>query len=172
MADANPFGRDYWEDRYAAHGLAWSGIPNPVLVAETTTLAPGRALDVGSGEGGDAHWLAARGWHVTGVDIAAAAVAKARAGIDSIDPVAASRIVWQQRDVTQWAPEPRSFDLISSQFMHLPEPMRSALFRSLAAGVAPGGTLLIVGHGADLENGGPSSHAPRDVVVRATRERM
>jgi 2-polyprenyl-3-methyl-5-hydroxy-6-metoxy-1,4-benzoquinol methylase len=146
--EERPFDRDYWEDRYGAPGLAWSGDPNAVLVTETTPLAPGRALDIGSGEGGDALWLAARGWRVTGVDIAQNALAKARTRAEAMDPEAAGRIAWEQHDLTEWAPQPASFDLVSSQFMHLPEPGRSVLFRALAAAVAPGGTLLIVGHDA------------------------
>lgn len=142
----HPFGREYWEDRYSGAGLAWSGNPNPVLVSETSDLAPGRALDIGSGEGGDAFWLASRGWSVTGVDIAVNALAKARNRAESADPVAAALIDWQQHDLTEWSPPPGAFDLVSAQFMHLPEPERSRLFRSLAAAVAPGGTLLIVGH--------------------------
>ena len=42
-------------------------------------LAPGRALDVGSGEGADAVWLAERGWRVTAVDISATALERAAA---------------------------------------------------------------------------------------------
>lgn len=38
------------------------------------------------------------------------------------------------------------YDLVSSQFMHLPGEARLELFTRLAAAVAPGGTLLIVGH--------------------------
>jgi hypothetical protein len=52
--ESNPFGRPYREDRYGALGDTWSGNPNPVLVTEATPLVSGRALDVGSGEGGDA----------------------------------------------------------------------------------------------------------------------
>ncbi|MEO6942855.1 MAG: class I SAM-dependent methyltransferase [Terrimesophilobacter sp.] len=151
-----PFGRDYWEDRYGAPGMAWSGNPNPVLVTEAATLTPGRALDIGSGEGADAFWLAQQGWRVAAVDIAVNALEKSRARAESLDPDAASRIDWQQHDLTEWSPKPRSFDLVSSQFMHLPEPTRTSLFRSLAAAVAPGGTLLIVGHDAsDAGNDSP-----------------
>lgn len=153
------FDRRYWEDRYATPGFAWSGDPNPVLVTETSSLTPGRALDIGSGEGGDALWLAARGWRVTGVDIAQSALDKARARAESVDPDAATRMEWQQRDLTVWAPPPAAYDLVSSQFMHLPDPARAGLFRALAAAVAPGGTLLIVGHDlSDLDSGAHRMH--------------
>lgn len=179
-AEEHPlFGRAYWEARYAAPGLAWSGDPNPVLVAEATLLPAGRALDIGSGEGGDALWLAMRGWQVTAVDIAVSALDKARAWAESVDRVAADRIEWQQHDLTEWSPEPRSHDLVSSQFMHLPEPTRSTLFRSLAAAVAPGGTLLIVGHDiSDLHSGAHRPHHPElmfsidDVVTAIDGEKL
>jgi SAM-dependent methyltransferase len=155
------FDRRYWEDRYATPGYAWSGRPNAVLVAEVAELYPDRALDVGSGEGGDALWLAARGWRVTGVDIARSALDKARARAESTDPAAAERIEWQQRDVSVWSPPPASYELVSSQFMHLPDPQRAVLFRALAAAVAPGGTLLVVGHDvSDLESGAHRLHHP------------
>jgi len=49
-----------WDKRYAATGEAlWSGRANGVLVAELAGERPGRALDVGCGEGGDATWLGA-----------------------------------------------------------------------------------------------------------------
>lgn len=158
--DEHASDREYWEDRYAEPGLSWSGEPNPVLTAEAATLEPGRALDVGSGEGADALWLAQHGWHVTGVDIAQNALDKARSHAENIDPEAASRIEWQQQDLTASPPAPRSYDLVSAQFMHLPDPERSTLFRELAAAVAPGGTLLIVGHdAADFdENSGHRDH--------------
>jgi SAM-dependent methyltransferase len=164
----HPFGRDYWEDRYSAPGLAWSGNPNPVLVTEASSLAPGRALDIGSGEGGDAFWLASRGWRVTGVDIAVNALTKARARAEDADPKIAASIEWQQHDLAEWSPPPGSFDLVSAQFMHLPEPERSRLFRSLAAAVAPGGTLLVVGH--DIAGMDVGEHRGHMVVLMFTAE--
>ena len=72
-----------WDERYRAGGAGgrvWSGRPNPTLVDEVADLAPGRALDLGCGEGADAIWLAARGWTVVAVDFAAAALERGPGG--------------------------------------------------------------------------------------------
>jgi SAM-dependent methyltransferase len=143
------FGAEFWNERYDSHVAVWSRRPNPQLVAETTDLAPGTALDAGCGEGADAIWLAEHGWQVTAVDFAATALQRgaARAEADEV----AERIGWVRADLTDWVP-PRSFDLVSSQFIHVPMAARQSLFRRLAAAVAPGGTLLLVGHHpSDLE---------------------
>jgi len=137
-----PFDRAYWEERYGAPGLTWTGNPNAVLVQEATDLAPGRALDIGSGEGGDAVWLAGRGWSVTGVDISQNALDKARERAEALGLT----VTWEQHDLLDWTPQPQSFDLVTAHFMHLADPARTVLFRALAVAVAPGGTLLIVGH--------------------------
>ena len=138
-----------------------------MLVAEAESLSPGHALDVGSGEGADAIWLAVRGWRVTGVDIAQAALDKARARAETVGAEVASRIEWQQRDLAEWAPRPQSFELVSAQFMHLPEPLRSHVFASFARAVAPGGTLLIVGHDvSDRPDDGHRAHL-REVMFSA-----
>jgi ubiquinone/menaquinone biosynthesis C-methylase UbiE len=72
------FDEAYWEERYRSATTVWSGEPNRQLVAEAADLPPGTALDAASGEGGDAVWLARRGWRVTAVDFAATALARGR----------------------------------------------------------------------------------------------
>jgi 2-polyprenyl-3-methyl-5-hydroxy-6-metoxy-1,4-benzoquinol methylase len=68
-----------WDARYSERdGARWSGRPNGRLLAEVASLTPGRALDVGCGEGADAIWLARRGWTVTAIDISEVAVTRAR----------------------------------------------------------------------------------------------
>src|SRR5271165_4450548 len=68
-----------WDTRYSERdGAMWSGRPNGRLVAEVADLTPGRALDVGCGEGADAIWLAQRGWTVAAIDISDVALRRAR----------------------------------------------------------------------------------------------
>ncbi|WP_305728683.1 methyltransferase domain-containing protein [Nonomuraea pusilla] len=140
------FEQEGWEERYRARPALWSGRPNPQLVAEASGLAPGRALDVGCGEGADAIWLAGRGWQVTAVDISVTALERAAAHAAAEDAQAAARITWTHADLREQPPAEGAYDLVSAQFMHLPGPARRELFARLADAVAPGGTLLIVGH--------------------------
>ena len=46
--------QEFWDARYGSTDQIWSGNPNPQLVEQVADLAPGTALDVGSGEGADA----------------------------------------------------------------------------------------------------------------------
>ena len=152
------FGKDFWEERYGDPDATHRQQPNPQLLAEVGDLDPGRALDAGCGEGADATWLASRGWQVTAVDIATRALERARERLQGLDEEIAGRIQWTEADLTTWAPPENRFELVSSHYVH-PAGSRRALFRRLAAAVAPGGTLLVVGHDvSDIHHSG--SHAP------------
>ena len=154
------FDEQSWEQRYRSNTAVWSGRPNPHLVTETADLGPGAALDVGSGEGADALWLAARGWQVTAVDFATTALQRGAAHAQALGTDVAERIRWVHADLTTWAPDGQ-FDLVSAQFMHLPAVQRQALFTRLATTVAAGGTLLIVGHHpSDLQTTMPRPPMP------------
>jgi SAM-dependent methyltransferase len=132
-----------WDERYRSHQeRIWSGNPNAVLVAETSDLVPGTALDVGCGEGADALWLAARGWQVTGSDISAVALERAAAEADR----QGLAVDWKHEDLLAEPPKPATYDLVSASFIHLPTDQRRSLYAHLASAVARGGTLLIAAH--------------------------
>jgi SAM-dependent methyltransferase len=164
-----PGPEEYWEAFYGESERIWSGNPNVVLVREVSKLTPGRALDLGCGEGADAIWLAEQGWQVTATDISEVALGRAaahatRAGV-------AERITWQRHDLAVSLPE-GAFDLISSQFLHSKAELpREAILRTAASRIAPGGVLLIEGHGGFApweENPHPDVHFPTpDEVVEA-----
>jgi len=143
---AGLYSAEFWDGRYRSNGTVWSGQPNAQLVAETTGLAAGRALDVGSGEGADALWLAARGWQVTGVDVSRVALDRSAAQAAQLGADIAGRLTWRHEDLLTWSPPFHAYDLVTVQFMHLPTAAMQALVRRLAASVAPCGTLLVVGH--------------------------
>jgi SAM-dependent methyltransferase len=155
------FDADFWNERYRSARHVWSGNPNPQLVAEIVDVRPGRALDVGCGEGADAIWLARQGWKVLATDISSVALERGAEHARVSDLRAAGRIEWRQADLLLSPPEPHSFDLVSAQFMHLPAEPRTRLFASLAASVRVGGTLLVVGHHpSDLATGVPRPPMP------------
>jgi SAM-dependent methyltransferase len=155
------FSEEFWDDRYRSSTALWSGSPNPHLVAEAAALTPGTALDVGAGEGADTIWLAGRGWRVTAVDLSAVALSRAASHAASLGPDVAGRIDWLHEDLRSWDPGPARYELVSAQYMHLPAEARRALFGRLARAVAPGGTLLIVGHHpSDLQTTMPRPPMP------------
>ncbi|GIG69434.1 SAM-dependent methyltransferase [Phytomonospora endophytica] len=135
---------EYWDTRYAESHHVWSGRVNDVLGREAANLPPGRALDLGAGEGADAIWLARRGWRVTAADISRVALDKAAA--HAAEEGVADRIDWQRHDLNETFPE-GAYDLVSAQFLHSPDGLtRDPILRSAAAAVAPGGVLLIGSH--------------------------
>jgi SAM-dependent methyltransferase len=147
--------REDWNRKYTGQGLLWSAEPSRFLVAETTPLSPGTALDLACGEGRNAIWLAERGWRVTAVDFSAVALEKARscARERKVD------VTWVEADLRAWTPQEGLFDLVCVLYLQLPEAERRQVLRGAANAVAAAGTFLLVGH--DLENltrgvGGPS----------------
>ncbi|MFB8027727.1 SAM-dependent methyltransferase [Streptomyces sp. NPDC056465] len=155
---------EMWDDRYRESDRIWSGDPNAPLVREVEGLKPGRALDLGCGEGADAVWLARQGWTVTATDISR--VALGRAAGHAADAGVEDRVDWQWHDLGASFPE-GEFDLVSAQFLHsMGDLPRDEILRRAASAVAPGGVLLIVGHA-----GFPSwEHDHPDVELPTTDE--
>lgn len=141
---ARPSGEETdWDQLYAGPDRAWSANPNGTLVREVTALAPGRALDVGAGEGADALWLAQNGWKVTATDISGNALDRVRA-----EARRRSLVVDLVRSDAN-APAPfgtETFDLVSLQYGSFKRTPDQRGLKSLLNAVAPGGTLLVVHH--------------------------
>jgi SAM-dependent methyltransferase len=131
-----------WDHRYGDVPM-WSGNPNGTLVNEVRGMPPGRALDVGAGEGADALWLAEQGWDVTASDISQRPLDRlgAEAGRRGL------RVTCQRADANALdAFEGNTFDLVSAQYASIPRTPDGRGVRNLLAAVAPGGTLLVVSH--------------------------
>ncbi|KGH46337.1 SAM-dependent methyltransferase [Modestobacter caceresii] len=133
---------EHWQGRAAGPEAVHSIPPNPHLAREVGVLVPGTALDAGCGAGAEALWLAAHGWQVTAADISAAALARAadRAASSGV----AQRVRWLQADLSSWAPDTQ-FDLVTTSYAH-PAMPQLEFYDRIAGWVAPGGTLLVVGH--------------------------
>jgi SAM-dependent methyltransferase len=141
-----------WDRRYGEPDRVWSAAPNAWVASTIREWFTGRALDLCTGEGRHAVWLAALGWQVTAVDFSAVGVERARQGAREVGV----EVDWVVADVQEWEPPPRvTFDLVLLSYVHLDD---DVLARA-RGWLAPGGALVMIGHA--LRNlaegcGGPS----------------
>ena len=157
-----------WDARYGAGGRVWTTQPNVWAVETLGDLTPGSALDLGTGEGRHALWLAGLGWDVTAVDFSVEALRTASAVQAADAPRTTGHIDWVHADLLAYAPEPGSKDAVLLMYIHLPAAERRALVQSAARALAPGGTLLVVGH--DLTNPAEGAGGPSDPTVLFTAQ--
>ena len=148
---------DAWDERYAATDLVWSRTPNQFVERELAGLPPGRALDLGCGEGRNAIWLATLGWQVTAVDFSQVALDKGRTVAPSLE--------WICADVTTWRPD-TSYDLAVIAYLQLSASERAAAVRTACDALVPGGTFLFVAH--DSTNLAEGTGGPQDPDVLMT----
>ena len=152
-----------WNHRYSGSNQIWSGQPNQALVTEVCGLPPGRALDVGCGEGADAVWLAQQGWDVTGLDLSGVALDRARRHARD----AGVLVRWVRAGLVEAGLPDRGFDLVSAQYPALLHTPDHAPERALLSAVAPGGTLLVVHLAIDVKHGQAHGFDPADYVSLA-----
>jgi SAM-dependent methyltransferase len=164
--DLDPDQARFWDDLYRSRPVPWGERANPLLVEVADDLTPGAALDLGCGPCGDTAWLAHRGWRVTAVDIAAAAVSgvqehAAAAGL-------ADRVTAEQHDLSRSFPA-GAFDLVSAQYLHsVFDFPRAEVLRTAVHALRPGGLLLVVDHGSIAPwswNQDPDIHFPTPAEI-------
>jgi ubiquinone/menaquinone biosynthesis C-methylase UbiE len=156
--------RDDWDERHRLKEPDPTAEPSRFLASAVGGLPPGAALDLASGQGRNAVWLAEQGWRVTGVDWSEVAVERART-------TAAERgveVEFAVADLMEWESPGPIFDLVTIVYLQVPAAEREAVWRKAAASVAPGGHLVVIGHDSrnlDEGWGGPSHPA---VLYRAS----
>jgi SAM-dependent methyltransferase len=156
-----------WDSRYrkareSVDTRLWSAIPTTLLPESVAGWRQGRALDLATGDGRNAIWLAQNGWKVTAVDFSAEAIASARrhardAGVE---------INWQCADVTGWLTDPTHdslYDLITIIYLHISHAELTAAISLAQTLLAPDGHLLVIGH--DVENIGSGTSGPADAAI-------
>jgi SAM-dependent methyltransferase len=142
------YDKDFWEERWSQAlrdhpDTVAKRPPNAHLTAELADLQPGRALDAGCGHGSETLWLAARGWQVTALDFSKTALDHARSSAEALG--VDERVEWVEGDLSTWAPPAASHDLVACLYVHVAGSVQEFV-RRMASGVAPGGTLFLVGH--------------------------
>jgi SAM-dependent methyltransferase len=150
-----------WDERYAATDRLWSAEPNATVAEVVASIPPGRALDLGTGEGRHAVWLARRGWSVTAVDFSAVGVDRGRAESDGL------AIDWVVADLREWEPPAgATFDLVLAAYLHLADDV----FARVRTWLAPGGSLVVLGHA--LRNLTEGVGGPQDPRLLHTEEQL
>jgi SAM-dependent methyltransferase len=120
-----------WNRRYLA-GQHLFDAPSPLVVRFTGDLAPGVALDLASGPGRNALYLAERGWQVTAVDGSPIAIATLRERNANID----ARIADLERGEFQILPD--AYDLICDCLY-----FQRDLFEHMKMGIRRGGMAIV-----------------------------
>lgn len=156
-----------WNKRYAERELVWGDLPNQFLLQEVDDMPPGKALDLGAGEGRNSLWLASKGWQVVAVDFSSVGINKGRryAAMKGIEG-----IKWIEADLLEYEPEERAFDLVLLFYVQLPREQRRTVLSKAAKAVGPGGTLLVVAH--HLANLTDGYLGPRDPSVLYTPDEV
>ncbi len=131
---------EWWDEAWSTMGPVFPD-RDDLLAAEVGGLTPGRALDIGCGEGANAVWLAEQGWRVTAVDYAESAIRRGR-------ELAAERGVEVEFAVADAASFEFDgpFDLITLFYIQLPAETRKDVLANAARVLAPGGLLLFASH--------------------------
>ncbi|MEO7006064.1 MAG: class I SAM-dependent methyltransferase [Terrimesophilobacter sp.] len=155
---------DKWDERYRAAsadsaGRLWSGDPHQAVQELIEALHPGRALDLATGDGRNAIFLAQRGWDATGVDFSAEGIRLARQRAHQLG----AQVLWVVADARDYQPD-ASFDLVVATYLHLPEGEIRKVLRAAASWVAPGGHLLVLGHDKDNLVSGASGPSNADIL--------
>ncbi|MEY9893808.1 SAM-dependent methyltransferase [Catenulispora sp. MAP5-51] len=158
--------RGTWERYYDQSQSVWGWAPNRFVAEVLGPLPAGRALDLAAGEGRNALWLAGLGWHATAVDFAENALARGRAqaaehGLD---------VEWVLADVLDHRPPDGAYDAVVIAYLHLDAEPLAAVLRDAAKALAPGGTLVVVGH--DVTNIADGVGGPQDPAILYTPERV
>ena len=145
-----------WDAKYDEQRALWGTVANRFLIDLAADLPAGTALDLGSGQGRNAFWLAEQGHSVTGLDLSPVAVEQA-AAVAAAHGLDAS---FEAVDLATWDPAGRTWDLVLLSYLQLPEAVRRPVHRSAAQALAPGGRLILIAHHRDnLDHGvgGPPS---------------
>lgn len=150
MVGCLPMTRDdqsRWDRRHAdSHGATTpSGFLQKIFDSDHWTIPPGKALDVATGKGRNALFLATRGFQVTAIDISAVGLeeGRKRARENSL------LIAWQQADLDNLELAAAAYDLIVNiNYLH------RSLIPQIKSAIRPGGHVIFETYLTDQQGAG------------------
>ncbi len=144
--------RDKWEARYKAGEYSHDGPPSVILRRWLPALPRGRALDVATGLGRNALFLARAGYQVDAIDVSSTGLREAARRAKR----ARLHVRWIAADLDAYPLARSRYDVVVNAFF-----LKRRLFPALRAAVKPGGVLIIETHMEGPEDGGPCSPSHR-----------
>lgn len=141
-----------WDERFRSGSYPQDPDPSPVLRRYADVCPDGRALDVATGTGRNAVFLATEGYRVDALDKSREGLRIARGNARHRD--VEDRIDWIQADVGTFAFPESTYDLVTISFYRAVD-----RFPDIKASLAPGGMLFVQHHlrTSDPVEGGSSS---------------
>lgn len=134
-----------WDERYRVTEMLWSAGPNAFVESRLADHEPGRGIDLASGEGRNAIWLASKGWDMVAVDFSGVALERGRGLSDDVEFVEA--------DVFSWEPE-GTVDLVLIAYLQVEAEPLADLVERTKDWLNPGGELFMIGHAiSNLDEG-------------------
>lgn len=141
--------RTAWDKTYERKDYLFGKDPSPFLVNNINKIPLGQALDIATGEGRNAVFLAKKGFSVEGVDISAVGLRKA----EKLAAENGVRIRTINADLNKYKIKPDRYTVILNFFY-----LQRNLFSQIKAGLKKGGVLIFQTHTVDqLKNVGGSS---------------
>ncbi len=144
--------RTKWEARYQAGEFSHHGPPSGLLRRWLPDLPRGRALDVATGLGRNALFLARAGYRVDAIDISPTGLREAarrarRRGL---------RVRWIEADLDAYPMPKARYDLVVNAFF-----LNRRLLSALKSAVRPGGVMIVETHLAYRAPRSPATAARR-----------
>jgi SAM-dependent methyltransferase len=136
--------------------------PNALLMATVEGLKPGRALDVGMGQGRNALFLALKGWEVTGFDVSDEGIAVARKNAERAG--VKLNAIRETDEAFDYGSD--RWDLIV--FVYEPFPVTSTAYvERLRKSLKAGGLIVIESYGqeASMPNRSPTAIDPGQLLA-------
>jgi len=134
--------REYWNGKFEDPTTQFTREPSRLLVDAVRSRTPGRALDVGMGQGRNTIYLAQQRWETTGVDLSDVAVAQAKERAAQLH-VDLNAIV---DDLDRFPMGKEQWDLIALFYVHAwYQGAKPASTERLLAALKPGGLLVVEG---------------------------
>lgn len=129
--------RTAWDKTYARQDYVFGKDPALFLVNNVGKLPKGRALDIATGEGRNAVFLAKKGFQVEGVDISVVGLSKAK----KLAAENGVKIQTTNADLRKYRIKPNSYSVILNFYY-----LQRNLFPQIKAGLKKGGVIVFETH--------------------------